>query len=165
MRQASLVAFYGAKPPQLESFLKRCQEHIHQTLHCLGVADVFQPYALEQIHATVIGLERRTRAGLANRNVHAFRGCSKGMRLPQLFEFLGNCSYFPFDAQFGGFGDRDWPFQSRGARPYARSFSSKERSPSRSDGRAAPRTGATIRLPEPHPRAPRQGFIRESSRI
>jgi hypothetical protein len=78
---------------------------------------------LEQIHATVIGLERRTRSGLENRNLHAFRGCSKGMRLPQLFKFLVNCSYFPFDAQFGGFGDRDWPFQSRGARPYARSFS------------------------------------------
>jgi hypothetical protein len=117
------VAFYGAKPPRLESFLRRCHDQIHETLQWFGVEIAFRPYALEQIHATVIGLERRTRSGFENRNFHAFRGYSKVMRLPQFFEFLMNCSYFPFDAQFGGFGDRDCPFQSRGARPYARSFS------------------------------------------
>jgi hypothetical protein len=35
---------------------------------------------LEQIHATVIGLERRTQSGFENRNFHAFRGCSKARR-------------------------------------------------------------------------------------
>lgn len=123
MRQASLVAFYGAKPARLESFLRRCQDQIHETLQEFEVGIGFRAYALEQIHATVIGLERRTRSGFENRNFHAFRGCSKAMRLPQLFKFLVNCSDLPFDAQFGGFGDRDWPFRSRGARPYARSFS------------------------------------------
>ncbi|MGH6902812.1 MAG: hypothetical protein ACREIR_08735 [Geminicoccaceae bacterium] len=123
MRQASLVAFYGAKPPRLESFLRRCQNQIHEVLHERAAGIGFRAYAVEQIHATVIGLERQARSGLANRNFQAVRGCSKVMRLPRLFEFLVNCSYLPFEAQFGGFGDRDWPFQSRGARPYARSFS------------------------------------------
>jgi hypothetical protein len=49
------------------------------------------------------------------------------MRLPELFEFILGSLDFPFDAQFGGFEDRDYSFQSRGARPYHRSFSLQDR--------------------------------------
>ena len=45
------------------------------------------------------------------------------MRLPELFGFILESGHLPFDAQFGGFEDRDYPFRSRGARPFDRSFS------------------------------------------
>jgi hypothetical protein len=81
------------------------------------------------MHATVIGLEKRRGDGLENRNFHALKARAKVMRLPALFEFMLNCKYFPFHAQIGGFQDRDYPFQSRGARPYRRSFSLQENIP------------------------------------
>jgi hypothetical protein len=51
------------------------------------------------------------------------------MRLPQLFDFLSSCNYFPFQVQFGSFENRDYPFQSRGVRPYERSFSLQGETP------------------------------------
>jgi hypothetical protein len=89
--------------------------------HGAGVS--FRPYSLDQIHATVLGLERRSRCGLENRNLHAFRGCAKSMRLAGLLRCLLESNRFPFDARFGGFESADHPFESRGARPYDRSFS------------------------------------------
>jgi hypothetical protein len=89
----------------------------------LGAGVRFYPSSLPQMHATVVGLERRRQDGLENRNFHALRGCSKVMRLPELFRFIINCDHFPLWVQIGGFEDRDYSFQSRGARPYQRSFS------------------------------------------
>jgi hypothetical protein len=71
----------------------------------------------------MVGLERWAPPGFENRNFRELRGRAKVMRLAQLFDFLRTCDYFPFHAQFGGFDHRDYPFQSRGARPYERSFS------------------------------------------
>jgi hypothetical protein len=123
MRQATLVAFYGAKPPPLEGILRSCQERISQSVRELGAGVEFRPYSLAQIHATMVGLERWAPPGFENRNFRELRGRAKVMRLAQLFDFLRTCDYFPFHAQFGGFDHRDYPFQSRGARPYERSFS------------------------------------------
>jgi hypothetical protein len=45
------------------------------------------------------------------------------MELRGLFGFLRESDHLPFHAQFGGFKNVDYPFASRGARPYDRSFS------------------------------------------
>ena len=45
------------------------------------------------------------------------------MDLRGLFGFLRESDHLPFHAQFGGFRNVDYPFASRGARPYDRSFS------------------------------------------
>jgi hypothetical protein len=122
MRQASLVAFYGPKPGPLEDFLRSCQDKVHKSIRQLDVRASFRPYSLTQIHATLVGLERRDPSG-GNRSFDVFRGVSKVMRLPELFTSLTNSEDLPRCVQFGGFEDRDYPFRSRGARPYDRSFS------------------------------------------
>lgn len=129
MRQASLVAFYGRKPAALEMFLRRCQDRIGAAMQRHGISGKFCPYSLPQMHATVVGLERWSQDGLENRNFHAFRGLSRVMHLPELFEFVLSCKYLPFHVQIGGFQDREYPFQSRGGRPYHRSFSLDGRTP------------------------------------
>ena len=52
-RQLTLVAWLGDKPDALARILIDCQESIGAKL-----GQAFEPYALEQIHATVVGLER-----------------------------------------------------------------------------------------------------------
>jgi len=50
--RATIVAYYGQKPPQLLDFLGRVQARIG---NALGRA--FEPYDPRQIHATIVGLE------------------------------------------------------------------------------------------------------------
>ena len=47
----------------------------------------------------------------------------QAMRLPELFGFILDSGQLPFNVRFGGFEDREYPFRSRDARPYHRSFS------------------------------------------
>lgn len=123
VRQASLVALYGRKPAVLGDFLTLCQDRIGAAMQRHGISGKFCPYSLPQMHATVVGLERRSQDGLENRNLHAFRGLSRVMHLPAFFEFILACNHLPFHVQIGGFQDREYRFQSRGGRPYHRSFS------------------------------------------
>jgi len=50
--RATIVAYYGRKPPQFLDFLVRVQARIGSAL---GAA--FEPYEPQQIHATIVGLE------------------------------------------------------------------------------------------------------------
>jgi hypothetical protein len=123
VRQATLVAFYGAKRGPLRNFLTTWQDRLGRLLRELGAGTVFRPYPLAQIHATMLGLERCPEPGFPNRNFQELRGRAQVMRLPELFASILESRHLPFDAQFGGFEDRDYPFRSRGAPPYDRSFS------------------------------------------
>jgi hypothetical protein len=123
VRQATLVAFYGSKRAPLAEFLGACQDRLRRSVRRLGSGIEFRPYALAQIHATILGLERSGRVGLHNRNLYELSGRPQAMRLPELFEFILKSDHLPLQVQLGGFEDRDYPFQSRGARPYSRSFS------------------------------------------
>jgi hypothetical protein len=116
------LALYGPKPGPFGDFLRSCQDRVRESIRQLGTLASFRSYSLAQIHATLIGLERVDSSG-RNRNFDAFRGAARVMRLPELFRFLIESDDFPFWIQFGGFEDRDYPFRSRGARPYDRSFS------------------------------------------
>ena len=123
MRQATLVAFYGPKRDPLDRFLRSWQERLGRAIDQLGAEFVFRPYPLAQIHATLLGLERLPQPGLYNRNLHDLGGRLQAMRLPELCGFILDSGQLPFNVRFGGFEDREYPFRSRGARPYHRSFS------------------------------------------
>jgi hypothetical protein len=123
VRQATLVAFYGPKRDPLGYLLRSWQARLAGSVRQLGAPLVFQPYPLPQIHATLLGLEKLPQPGLYNRNLHDFGGRLQAMPLPELFAFLLDSGQLPLEVQFGGFEDREYPFRSRGARPYHRSFS------------------------------------------
>lgn len=112
--QASLVALYGPKPAPLARLIARCQAYLAE--HC----PAFQPYRLEQIHGTLVGLER-TPEGY-NHNFRALRKEKRAMDLPGWLAFLQQTDLLPFTVQIGGFSKADAPFLSRGERPYVRSF-------------------------------------------
>jgi hypothetical protein len=116
MRQATLVAYYGSKPAALEALIEKCQ-HIVEA----RAGGRFHPYGMEQVHATILGLERVD--GNFNRNFAEHRGERKEMDVVGFSEYLQKHGGVPFEVQFGGFPDSDFPFTSRGKRPFARSFS------------------------------------------
>jgi hypothetical protein len=123
VRQATLVAFYGQRRGPLGHLLRAWQDRLARAVRQIGAETVFRPYPLAQVHATVLGLERLPQPALYNRNMLEFRGELRAMRLCELFGFILESGHLPFEAQFGGFEDRDYPFRSRGGRPFHRSFS------------------------------------------
>jgi len=139
VRQATLVALYGAKRGALGNLLRTWQDRLARSVQRLGAGIGFRPYPLAQIHATILGLERSARPGLRNRNLQELTGRAPAMRLAELFAFVLESGHLPFDAQLGGFEDREYPFRSRGARPYHRSFSLQ--------GRTAVLIGWPVRAP------------------
>jgi hypothetical protein len=144
VRQLTLVAFYGPKRRPLGHLLRSWQDRLGRSIQEIGAEIVFRPYPLAQIHSTVLGLEKLPKPGLYNRNFHELGAGAGAMRLPELFAFVLASGHLPFDAQFGGFEDRDYPFRSRGARPFLRSFSIQGRTavligwPVRAAGRSRP---------------------------
>ena len=123
MRQLTLVACYGPKRNRFGELLRSWQQRLDRSLRQIGAEAVFRPYPLAQIHATVLGLERLPQPALRNRNMHEFRSQARPMRLRELFAFILDSGHLPLEVQFGGFEDREYPFRSRCARPYHRSFS------------------------------------------
>ena len=82
------------------------------------------PYALDQIHATLVGLEGYcTEAGILNSNLLNTEGAARPMDLDGLFRFLQSTPLLPLNIRIGGFQQSEaYPFTSRGQHPYARSF-------------------------------------------
>ena len=118
MRQVGLVMFYGLKLPHFSMLIAECQERVRQIL-----GDDFQPYRLEQVHATLISLEGVQGSPEMNLNFERYRGQHRRMNFHGLLDFIRTGGSFPFQVQIGGFRDLDYPFFSRGHRPYQRSFS------------------------------------------
>jgi hypothetical protein len=121
MRQVSLLALYGDKPPALAELIVACQQRL-----ATGLGGSFRPLDVRQVHATIIGLERAGTTGSANRNMLAYRGRADAMDFAGMLGFLRGSGALPFQVQVGGFLDREYPFTSRGASPYERSFSIQE---------------------------------------
>jgi hypothetical protein len=114
----SLVAFYGTKPSQLVDYLLWCQE-----LLCAEVSVGFKPYEIDQIHATIVGIEGRYVAGQpANENFLQL-GLIRPMNLPGAIKFLHHASEIPFQCRLGGFRrGQEYGFRSFGRHPFERSF-------------------------------------------
>jgi hypothetical protein len=118
MTQMTTVALYGEKSGDFAGLITRCQGLVRSVL-----GDSFQPYDLAQIHATIFGLERKSSSALYNANFSRYRGLDLVMNLEGILGYLRSCGHFPLQVQIGGFKKRDYPFVSRQARPYQRSFS------------------------------------------
>jgi hypothetical protein len=118
MSQKTIVALYGQKPEPLAELLKTLQQKL-----CGIEALDFQPYHLQQIHATLIGLEEDPATSGLNRNFKLKRQVERQMDILGFRQYLKSSSEFPLQIQIGGFTNRDYPFTSRDMRPYHRSFS------------------------------------------
>ena len=118
VRQATLVAHYGAKPDDVARLLTDCQREVADAL-----GSRFRRYELEQIHATFVGLERVAADGCVNRNLLEARGIAADMDFSCVLACLRETPALPLTVQIGGFPDRDCSFTSRGRRPHERSFS------------------------------------------
>jgi hypothetical protein len=117
---ATLVAFYGKKPEPLAVLVDAVQKHARQLL-----GNEFAPYPMEQVHATIVGLEgaRNATGDMVNANFLSLRAESRTMQLPRCLEHLQRTPLLPFTLRFGGFQkDAVYPFTSRGEHPFARSF-------------------------------------------
>jgi hypothetical protein len=85
----------------------------------------FRRYEIEQIHATLVGLEidEHRRQYFLNRNYKTHQLANVAMNFRGLVEYLRNVCRTPIHIQIGGFQVRDYPFTSRGSRPFNRSIS------------------------------------------
>lgn len=121
--QATLVSFYGEKPKKFVKLIHDCQNKISESLR-----SAYTPYQLDQVHATIVGLEgHRHSKKILNANFLNFRHEHK---LVQLDSFLGHLragGNVPIEIQIGGYpyyqDQKDVPFSSQGKQPYERTFS------------------------------------------
>lgn len=118
--QATIVALYGNKPDELNALLTDCQNIVSELL-----GSRFRKYDIGQIHGTLVGLERDEGEPqrFLNRNFRTRRDAQIQMNFGGLLRFLRDGGHVPFQLQIGGFQYRDYPFVSRGTRPFNRCFS------------------------------------------
>jgi hypothetical protein len=121
--QLTLVAFYGQKSkryPHLWDRIRETQSMVRKIL-----ADNFEEYDEERVHGTIVGLEG-IRVGGVVLNEHYFRrmGELRVMQIGALIEHLQSTALLPIELRVGGYRDgHQFPFTSRNAHPYLRSFS------------------------------------------
>ncbi len=113
----TLAAFYGPKPGPFSDLIDFLQAALKSRL---GTA--FLPYALEQVHATIVGLEGwRNGLDVFNTNANLDTRDLVVMDLEGLFLSLRRVP--PLHIRLGGFvAGQAYPFTSRGLHPYYRSF-------------------------------------------
>jgi hypothetical protein len=118
--RATVVAYYGRKPPELLDFLVRVQARIG-----IALGGAFKPYEPQQIHATIVGLEGVLRRDqLLNQNFLTLRGQARAVSLSSVLDLLHDTELLPMEIQIGGFRPGvNYGFFSRGLSPNVRSFS------------------------------------------
>lgn len=118
--RVSLVAFYGAKPPQLIALIQKLQDYLSQSKSIRK----FTPYKIEQVHGTIIGCEGfRTEAGIVSKWFHQYKQANVGIDLSGMLDYLHHKIDLPLTIRFGGYDRRvDYNFLSRDRHPYFRSF-------------------------------------------
>ncbi len=117
MEQHTLVAFYGKKPEGLANLVHFIWEKILQS----SLKDFFIPYVMDQIHATLVGMEKIPGFSQAyNLNIWEKKGTQKQMNISGLEDTL--VSFFPAKIQFGGFQEEDAQVKSFGQPLFDRSF-------------------------------------------
>ena len=119
MVQITVVALYGDKSSDFAALITRCQE-LGRGVLGVGFPRLYDP---SQIDATIFGLERKIGLAFYNANFSRYQGRYLVMNLEGILDYLRRCGHFPLAVQVGGYGKRDYPFVSRQARPYERSFS------------------------------------------
>jgi hypothetical protein len=121
-RLISALAWYGPKTGALRDLLVRVQDLIAGQ-----VGAAFRPYALEQVHATLIALDGvidPESGTVVNEAFGLNLGVRAEMDLPGVMSVLEQRFEVPLAVRFGGFGDgAPVPFLSRGQHLSERSFS------------------------------------------
>jgi hypothetical protein len=116
--QLTLVSHYGEKPSEFAAMIRELQDRVSVSL-----GESFHPYAVEQVHGTIIGLECTSMDGAVCcenflRLRHEHRAFDFGAMLNYLRQLSG------FDLQVGGFrSNKDYGFLSQNQSPFIRSFS------------------------------------------
>jgi hypothetical protein len=113
----ALVAFYGQKPIAFGQLISECQAQIATV-----AGPIFRPYDIRQVHATISGFGRLMNLSKTGACFYEHRGGQVHVDFDGCLRFLrvGGCP--PIQIQIGGYRDRDYPFTSRGLRPFERSF-------------------------------------------
>lgn len=121
MKNVSLVAFYGDKPPQLERLIEQLQGYLKN--HEL-TRDKFIPHQLEQVHGTIIGCEgTKTDLGIVNQWFDECRQETRYVDLKGLVTYLQQQIDLPLIIGFGGYNrHHEYNFLSRDQHLYFRSF-------------------------------------------
>ncbi|EAW35242.1 hypothetical protein [Lyngbya sp. PCC 8106] len=115
----SLVAFYGKKSPEFTKLILELQQYLSKLL-----PGIFERYALESIHATLLGCEGvKTERGILSRWFLERREESRIIDFLGFLNSIQNCSQLPINIRFGGYQfSVDYGFTSRHKHPYERSF-------------------------------------------
>lgn len=123
-RFVSAVAFYGPKAGPLREFLAGVQAVIAE-----HVGGAFRPYALEQVHATLIALDgARADGAIVNAYFLKHRNKHREMDLPRVMDILARRFAAPLPVRIGGFRPgQQVPFTSQGQHLSERSFSLRDR--------------------------------------
>jgi len=119
--QVTIAALIWDKPPHFAAFLDACKARVFKAL-----GREFRGYDTDkQIHATLVGLERlpTDRSAFYNENFNQQRQRQLEMDYAGLLNYLRTAADFPLQIQIAGFQNREYPFVSRGDRPFLRSFS------------------------------------------
>ena len=121
--QLTLVSHYGPKPAAFEKKIRLLQSMLAEQL-----GNGFKPYAVEQVHGTIIGLEgARVGTQIRNENFRRLRGTERVIDIRGLLRFLRTWAEPDWNVRLGGFDPtRDHGFISAGQHPFARSFSVRD---------------------------------------
>jgi hypothetical protein len=117
--QLTLVSHYGPKSPDFAGWIRRAQSFLAARL-----GTDFRPYAVEQVHATICGLEgNRIGDRIANRNFIQLRGEERFMDMAGLLKFVREAAMSALEVRVGGFDQNaDHGFTSAGQHPFERTF-------------------------------------------
>ncbi|WP_144867645.1 hypothetical protein [Hyella patelloides] len=115
----SLVAYYREKPLELQKLIVDLQGILQDFF-----GSDFIPYALKQIHATIIGCEGiRTELGFVNKWFYTLRDEIKYIDYSGFLNYFINNDLFPLDICFGSYQPNvNYQFLSRNQHPGDRSF-------------------------------------------
>lgn len=111
------MALYGEKRhAAFASLVATCQQIAGDVL-----GDAFTPYAMAQVHATIVGLERLAGGAFENAAFAELRDQETTMDVAGFVRHLREREDIPLRIQIGGFREGDAPFLSQGRTPYERS--------------------------------------------
>jgi hypothetical protein len=117
MKQVTLVSLYGQKENSFAQLVRGCTEIIQKSV----LRRVFRPYHPNQIHGTIIGMEKLIGYSKHfNANFWGSSGSNVEMDFTRLLTTLSE--QLPMTVQFGGFSPEFKAFESFGRSPYERSF-------------------------------------------
>lgn len=116
----TLVAYYRFKPRPLMKLIETSQRRLKQWW-----GNAYLPYELDQIHATIVGLEGHRANNKTQRSSPTNIGNQGAeIALSQALTYLKDTPLLPLQIRIGGFQEQgSFGFSSRGATPFSRSFS------------------------------------------